>query len=59
MHLMIYLDDILILNQNKMGLLKDRDFTLWLLQMLGFVINWEKSTTDSTDSVSGIPDKLR
>jgi len=42
--LIIYLDDCLILNQDKLRLLQDRDTTLWVLQMLGFVINWEKSS---------------
>jgi hypothetical protein len=41
--ILIYLDDCLILNQDKDRLLKDRDTALWILQALGFVINWKKS----------------
>ena len=33
--LIIYLDDILLLNQSKEGLMKNRDSLLWLLHNLG------------------------
>jgi hypothetical protein len=49
--LVIYLDDILILNQREMKLLTDRNTTLWLLQKLGFVINWEKSYLNPSQSM--------
>jgi hypothetical protein len=40
--LVIYLDDTLILNESKEGLLADIDTIIDLLQSLGFLINWEK-----------------
>ena len=43
LRLVIYLDDIIVFNQTQEGILRDRDLTLWLLQHLGFVINWKKS----------------
>jgi len=42
--LIMYLDDCLILNQDQDRLIRDRDTALWVLQMLGFVINWNKSS---------------
>jgi len=41
--MLIYLDDIIILNQDPVSLIKDRDSTIWILQNLGFIISWEKS----------------
>jgi hypothetical protein len=41
--LVIYLDDFLILNHSRDGLLNDLKLVLDLLQGLGFLINWEKS----------------
>ena len=41
--LVIYLDDILLMNESKDGLLRDIDVTISLLQSLGFLINWKKS----------------
>jgi hypothetical protein len=41
--MIIYLDDCLILNQDKERLLQDRDTVLWIFQMLGLIINWKKS----------------
>ena len=41
--LIIYLDDLIFFNQSRVSLEKDRDSAIWLLQQLGFVINWEKS----------------
>ena len=41
--LVIYLDDILLLNQSQVGLQKDRDTLLWLLHNLGWLVNWKKS----------------
>ena len=43
LRLIIYLDDIIVFNQTQEGILRDKDSTLWLLQHLGFVINWKKS----------------
>ena len=42
--IVIYLDDILILKQSKMGLIKDRNTLIMLLHKLGWLINWEKSS---------------
>lgn len=41
--LVIYLDDILLLNQSQEGLSRDGDTLLWLLHNLGWLINWKKS----------------
>lgn len=41
--MIIHLDDIILFNQTLEGILRDRDSTLWLLQNLGFVMNWKKS----------------
>lgn len=67
--LVIYLDDIFILNESKEGLLADIDIVIDLLQSLGFLINWEKSIivptqtiehlgliVDSTDPSFSLPD---
>ena len=43
LRLIIYLDNIILFNQTQEGVLRDRDSTLWLLQHLGFVMNWKKS----------------
>ncbi len=42
--ILIYLDDIILLNQDPEVLIHDRDSTIWILQSLGFIINWEKSS---------------
>lgn len=41
--IIIYLDDILILNGSTEGLLADLKLVVELLQTLGFIINQEKS----------------
>ena len=41
--LIIYLDDIILLNQSKEGLEKDCNSLLYLLTHLGFATNWKKS----------------
>ena len=51
MRLVIYIDDIIILNQSCMALLQDRDMVVILLQCLGFVINWTKSQLEPTQSL--------
>ena len=43
LRMIIYLDDIITFNKTLDGILRGRDSTLWLLQNLGFVINWKKS----------------
>ena len=42
----MYLDDIIVFNQTREGILRDRESTFWLLQHFGFVINWKKSVLD-------------
>ncbi|XP_062575409.1 uncharacterized protein LOC134237319 [Saccostrea cucullata] len=43
MRLVIFLDDILIMNQTKEGALKDGERAVNLLESLGFLINFKKS----------------
>lgn len=49
--LVIYLDDILILNESKSGLEADINTVIDLLQSLGFLINWEKSIVVPTQTI--------
>ena len=51
LRLIIYLDDIIVFNQTQEGIVRDRDSTLWLLQHLGFVINWKKSVLHPAQSM--------
>ena len=51
LRLIIYLDDMLIIANSKEKLIQDRDTTLFLLQNLGFVINWNKSVLDPTQCI--------
>ena len=44
----VYLDDMIIMNQSREGLLKDRNSLLHLLMHLGFAINWKKSFLNPT-----------
>ncbi len=44
--LIIYLDDILILNQDRNNILSDLRLVIETLQSLGFLISWKKSVTD-------------
>ena len=58
LRLIIYLDDIIILNQSSQALLRDRDSALWLLQThseLGEVL----IDSISNDRISGIHDQFR
>jgi len=48
---LIYLDDLIIMNQNPQDLIVERNSTLWLLQMMGFVIDWEKSALKPTQQL--------
>ena len=43
--LVLYLDDFLIMNETEEGLRADLKTTLGILESLGFLINWDKSTT--------------
>lgn len=47
----IYLDDMLFLNQRKELLVVDMNTALWLLEHLGFLINWEKSNLSPTQKL--------
>ena len=49
--LMIYLDDLIILNQDKNKLLQDLNTIIFVLQNLGFLINWEKSALTPTQVI--------
>ena len=51
MRLVIYIDDIIILNQSRMALLQDTDTVIFSLQCVGFVINWTKSQLEPTQSL--------
>ena len=44
--LIVYLDDILLMNQSAEGLKKDQDLTIHILTSLGFIINYKKSVLD-------------
>ena len=46
-----YFDDLIVLNQHQRELQKDVNSLLWLLQSLGFVINWEKSILCPTQNI--------
>jgi len=48
---LIYLDDLIIMNQDRQSLITDRNSALWLLQMMGFVISWEKSALEPTQNL--------
>ena len=41
--MLIFLDDLLLLNQSRTDLIVDMNSTIWLLEHLGFLINWKKS----------------
>jgi len=51
--MLIYLDDVLLLNQSRETLSRDRNrnTTLWLLQSLGFMINWQKSMLTGSQTI--------
>ena len=44
--LIIYLDDLLILNSSITGLLQDLKIIIDLLERLGFILNYKKSVTN-------------
>ena len=47
--LIVYLDDILLMNQSAEGLKKDQDLTIHILTSLGFIINYKKSVLDPSN----------
>ena len=49
--MIIYLDNMIVLNQNIQELLKYRDSLIWLLTYLGFVINWNKSQVNPCQGI--------
>ncbi len=51
LRLIIYLDDILLINSSPEGLEGDVQFVCETLQWFGFVINWEKSTIQPVQSL--------
>ncbi len=46
--MVIYLDDIILLDQVKEDLLSDLRLVIDTLQALGFLISWDKFMTDPT-----------
>ncbi|VDI09965.1 Hypothetical predicted protein [Mytilus galloprovincialis] len=50
--MVVYLDDWMIINQDKIQLLKDREKCLNLIVSLGFIINREKSSLIPSQSVT-------
>ena len=51
LRLIIYLEDILILNTSRERVLADLEVVIELLQRLGFIINWEKSVLDPAQNL--------
>ena len=51
LRLIIYLDDILILNTSRERVLADLEVVIELLQRLGFIINWEKSVLEPSQNL--------
>lgn len=51
MRLIVYLDDILILNISKERTKADAERVVELLQSLGFLINWEKSIVEPSQLI--------
>jgi hypothetical protein len=51
LRLIIYLDDILILNTSRERVIADLEVVIELLQRLGFIINWEKSVLEPSQSL--------
>jgi Reverse transcriptase (RNA-dependent DNA polymerase) len=49
--LIIYLDDILLMNASRRHLLDNLSTTIQLLTSLGFLINWEKSICIPTQQI--------
>ena len=53
--ILIYLDDMLVVNQSREVLLKDMDAVIFLLRHLGFVINLKKSVLEATQNIEFLP----
>jgi hypothetical protein len=51
LRLIIYLDDILILNTSRERVLADLEVVIDLLQRLGFIINWEKLVLEPSENL--------
>ncbi|MCG7869237.1 MAG: hypothetical protein JAY74_23055 [Candidatus Thiodiazotropha taylori] len=49
--IIIYLDDMILLNQSSQMLLRDLTSLRWLLENLGFIINWKKSVWAPTQEI--------
>ena len=49
--IIIYLDDMILLNQSSHMLLRDLTSLRWLLENLGFIINWKKSVWAPTQEI--------
>ena len=60
--LVIYLDDLILMNQHAETLIMERNTCLWLLTHLGMLINWEKSILEpcqNLDYLGFVVDSLR
>ena len=60
--LLIYLDDLILMNQHAETLIMERNTCLWLLTHLGMLINWEKSISEpcqNLDDLGFVVDSLR
>ena len=53
MRLVVYLGDLLLLNENEKALRSDLKMAVSLLESLGFLINWEKSHCTPTQALDG------
>lgn len=51
LRLVVYLDDLLLLNENEAALKADLKMAVSLLESLGFLINWEKSLCTPTQAL--------
>ncbi|CAC5393416.1 unnamed protein product [Mytilus coruscus] len=56
--MIIYLDDILLMAENPQKLEIHRNSTLFLLQKLGFLINWKKSSLNPTQKIEFLGFKI-
>lgn len=50
-HLVIYLDDIVFMNESREGVMADVSTAIDLVFSLGFLINWEKSVLLTSQSL--------
>jgi hypothetical protein len=56
--MVIYLDDLILINHDRTLLLTQTKSTVWLLERLGFVINWEKSVIYPVQEIEFLGFKL-